>query len=517
MPLLENLAEGFAGAAGATDAVNRIEKNKAHRQNLSDMALEDTVQAHVDVMKGLQTKLGLNPNDPELQKQLSSERDQLYQLLHSTEQTKPGLVQQLFRHVFRQGNPQQPANNLPSVAAMTAAAPQATADKWKNSGKPYQDPTSKQWLQPQVDASGAMRTTPMPEGYQPPTQVKTTTKLLNVKGKGWSFVTYETGEGGKVLKIMAGAAPPRSQVETARTSKTTDPFGVTSTSSGTTRPVYHKEVELTEGAAMPSETAAIADQAPEPGQESKPTPEVKPVPSERKKPAGEMKKELEGMVSKGKPQLDAQGHIPDTAKVNPNLRAAANNLMDGMDITKLPIPQKDRAAAEQLAKQYGWKGQGLFAPGDLMRVRNSLAIIDDFDKGDTLSVLDDAMSRQKIAQAIQNVEKRGMVGQALQTFVTQNLSDAEQRFVNVYLQAVGRISGLSQIVRSGRPTEATIERLKSELPNPAYAGSAAAARDKLALLHDEINIAMDKGQFSEQPLAGKKTGEMTDDEFLQKF
>jgi DNA-binding phage protein len=127
------------------------------------------------------------------------------------------------------------------------------------------------------------------------------------------------------------------------------------------------------------------------------------------------------------------------------------------------------------------------------------------------------MSRQKIAQAIQNVEKRGMVGQALQTFVTQNLSDAEQRFVNVYLQAVGRISGLSQIVRSGRPTEATIERLKSELPNPAYAGSAAAARDKLALLHDEINIAMDKGQFSEQPLAGKKTGEMTDDEFLQKF
>src|SRR5208283_2146306 len=80
----------------------------------------------------------------------------------------------LFRHVFRQQEPEyqksgqpQAQNNLPSVAAMTAAAPAPAADKWKNSGQPYQDPTSKQWLQPQVDASGAMRSTPMPQGFQP--------------------------------------------------------------------------------------------------------------------------------------------------------------------------------------------------------------------------------------------------------------------------------------------------------------------------------------------------------------
>lgn len=124
MPLLENIIEGVARAGGSTGTVDAIEKNKAHRQALSDEALEDTIQLHVDAMKGLQTKIGQNPNDPALQQQLSGERDQLYKLLHSTEQTKPGLVQKLFRHVFRQGEQKQPVNNLPSVESMSAAAPQ---------------------------------------------------------------------------------------------------------------------------------------------------------------------------------------------------------------------------------------------------------------------------------------------------------------------------------------------------------------------------------------------------------
>src|SRR5208282_6067621 len=157
------------------NSANAIEQNKQRRQNLSDQELEDTVQAHMDVMKGIQAKLGANPNDPELTNQLSSERDQLFHLLHpSNNPDALGRVKKLFRHVFRQQEPEyqksgqpQAQNNLPSVAAMTAAAPAPAADKWKNSGQPYQDPTSKQWLQTQVDASGAMRSTPMPEGFQP--------------------------------------------------------------------------------------------------------------------------------------------------------------------------------------------------------------------------------------------------------------------------------------------------------------------------------------------------------------
>lgn len=126
MPFLENLTEGLASAAGATDAVKRIEAQKTRRQNLSDTALEDAVQIHVDTMKGIQARLGSNPNDPELTKQLSSERDQLFQLLHPANNPDAlGRVKKLFRHVFRQQEPapQQPVNNLPSVAAMTAGAP----------------------------------------------------------------------------------------------------------------------------------------------------------------------------------------------------------------------------------------------------------------------------------------------------------------------------------------------------------------------------------------------------------
>jgi hypothetical protein len=125
--LVDNLLEGFANAAGATDTANRLRGERQHRQNLDDTALEDAVQVHMDTMKGIQARLGSNPNDPELQKQLSGERDQLFQLLHPANNPDAlGRVKKLFRHVFRQQEPtsKQPVNNLPSVAAMTAAAPQ---------------------------------------------------------------------------------------------------------------------------------------------------------------------------------------------------------------------------------------------------------------------------------------------------------------------------------------------------------------------------------------------------------
>lgn len=142
MPLLENLAQGFANATGATGAANDIQQAKNRRQNLSDKALEDTVQAHADVMKGLQAKLGQNPSDTKLQQALASERQQLFELLHPANNPDHlGRVQKLFRHVFRQGEPQQPANNLPSVEMMTAAAPAGQPDKFQEFKKLYREAT----------------------------------------------------------------------------------------------------------------------------------------------------------------------------------------------------------------------------------------------------------------------------------------------------------------------------------------------------------------------------------------
>lgn len=141
--LVDNILEGLANATGAERTASRLGEERKHRQQLSDEALEDTIQSHVDVMKGLQARLGQNPNDPQLLQQLGSERDQLYKLLHSSEQTKPGLVQKLFRHVFRQkGEKPQPVNNLPSVEMMAAAAPQQP-DKFKEFQKLYKEATGK--------------------------------------------------------------------------------------------------------------------------------------------------------------------------------------------------------------------------------------------------------------------------------------------------------------------------------------------------------------------------------------
>jgi hypothetical protein len=257
-------------------------------------------------------------------------------------------------------------------------------------------------------------------------------------------------------------------MDTTRTSTTTDPFGVTSTTNSTLK---RRPAGATPGVEQDTPSRA--------------TP-------------GDMKKKAAALAPAGPAKLDESGHIPLTAKVNPQLREAANNLIDGMDVSKLPIPQRDRAAAEQLAKQYGWTGQGMFGPKDKLLIRESTGILKQFAASPSLSVLDNAASRLKIQQVLQNSEKRGMIGQGVQNLVAYNLSKEESEFVTLYNQAVGRISGLSQLVRSGRATEAQIERLKTELPNPATTSSSAHARQKFEQIQNEIDIALEKGQFVEQ-------------------
>src|SRR6185369_13596747 len=57
--------------------------------------------------------------------------------------------------------------------------------------------------------------------------------------------------------------------------------------------------------------------------------------------------------------LDQNGHIPPTSAVNNQVREAANQLLDGKDIDKLPT--KVRMPAAEIARSYGWE-QGKFTP-----------------------------------------------------------------------------------------------------------------------------------------------------------
>jgi len=159
--------------------------------------------------------------------------------------------------------------------------------------------------------------------------------------------------------------------------------------------------------------------------------------------------------------------------------------------------------------------QGLFGPKDKLLIRESTGILKQLANSDSLTVLDDTGSRLKLQQVLQNPDKRTFVGQTLQTLSAGSLSAKEQEFVTLYNQAVGRISGLSQLVRSGRATEAQIERLKTELPNPATTADSRHAKQKLAQIQNEIDIALEKGQFVEGQ--GGKSGDTSDDDFLKKF
>jgi hypothetical protein len=195
-------------------------------------------------------------------------------------------------------------------------------------------------------------------------------------------------------------------------------------------------------------------------------------------------------------KLDANGHIPAGA-ANEYLRAMANQLLDGQDVDKVKGRTQDIPAAEALAGRYGWQ-QGKLTPMEMTRVQESVKILIGLRDSQVLNVLDDASSRAKLAQAI-NIDphKSGRIGTLFNNWLSSNMTPAEREFYRLYMQSVGRITGLSQLTRTGRPTEATIQRLMSELPNPSTpnGASSADAKESLKYLLDEVNIALQKRTF----------------------
>jgi hypothetical protein len=171
----------------------------------------------------------------------------------------------------------------------------------------------------------------------------------------------------------------------------------------------------------------------------------------------------------------------------------ARQLMAGQDVNKLPVNIRERSAA--LARQYGWD-QGKFTPKELLLVNESATFLQDGLRSKALSALDaNFLQRYKLQQAMQNPDKEGYVGRGLTLEAARNLDPAQREFMRLYNQLVGTISGLGQLVRSGRITERTIERLKAELPNPYNTASSADARARIRRLLKEIAVAKQRGTF----------------------
>ncbi len=493
---IADIAEGFANAAGNPTAVAQFEKRKDDRAATEKEQLQAQSHAIFDEVRKLQDqKLKLNPKTDQesianIDKRLTDLQGQFTKLYHPSQ--NPGALAHLPSFI-QEHLGKRPA---PSSAEMGGTNPKLDVPKTPGQAKAQfswagtpagagaeQNPIlskRKQMQEAGFSPEMIQKVEQIDAGLAPKATASRKT-MATVEPDpdsptGYSKVVKDQISG-EELSRESNVLPPRGFIGSEST--TTDPFGVTSHT--TRQPVI-------------------------PGQTSKPAP-VK-TPAEAKK--------LVSSTAPATKQVDAQGHIPPSAKINPQLREAANQILDGMDIDKLPIPQRDRAAAAELARSYGWVGQGLFGPKDKLLIRESTGILKQLANSDSLSVLDDTGSRLKLQQVLQNPDKRGFVGQTLQTLSAGSLSPKEQEFLTLYNQAVGRISGLSQLVRSGRATEAQIERLKTELPNPATTADSAHARQKLAQIQNEIDIALEKGQFIEGQQNGK-SGDTSDDDFLKKF
>jgi hypothetical protein len=181
--------------------------------------------------------------------------------------------------------------------------------------------------------------------------------------------------------------------------------------------------------------------------------------------------------------LDADGHIPSGVG-NDLVRQYANNLLDGQDSLKIPNPRA-RAAAEQLASQYGWS-QGAFTPREKIQFQTATTFLKQLQDSPSLSALDSFVSREKIARAMKDPKSMGLVDR----IAAYNLNPQEAEFLRLYNAALGTVQGLASITRSGRTTEASVNRLKTELPNVLQSPNSADAKARIDQLLKEANVAL---------------------------
>lgn len=283
---------------------------------------------------------------------------------------------------------------------------------------------------------------------------------------------YESAGNQRLAQPAIGGPNPNApsiglvRVPVERSSTTTDPFGVTSTTSSRTTPVT-----------TPARVIGDKQEVRSPAPRSRTSTGVGNTPSK-------------GRVSPTSPRkLDATGHIPLNAG-NPMLVQAANSLIDGMDVEKIPIPQRDRAGAMKLASEYGWAGQGTFTPQQKVLINEAGAKLQQLATTPFLSVLDNPSSRAKIATVLSASDpKSGTIHNLVASQIAQTLTPQEQGFIRAYNAAVGVISGLGPLTRGNRATEAAVNRLMIELPSILQSASSEDAKLRVQQLLQEIEVA----------------------------
>lgn len=390
-------------------------------------------------------------------------------------------------------------------------------------GQPYPGPDGL-YRQAVSNPDGTIGFRQMPPDWKPNTKA-VAGGIVNTKKDGYVKIWVNPYNPSQVVGYQK-ITPGRQYTGSTSSSSSTDPFGLTTSSSRSTMPTNQAPVDLDLSAARQVPDNFTGDELPEssvpaangqPPAASIPSGSPNNTPSPTAAPPRSVAKPATGgstLSSQPKPAatpaqlrsripappqgaqtllpLDANGRIPINAPYNPNLIGAANDLLSGKDEDHLTIPQKAKEAAKNLARAYGWGGQGMFNPQQKLQIKEASTFLNDAVNSDALSVLNSRVSREKLIAALNNSE--GHAGWT-DSFVARNfnLDPKEAEFLRMYRQLTGTISGIASLTRPGRPTEAGIKRLMFELPNPNESHSAADAKERLKRLIKEIDIATQKG------------------------
>ena len=240
-----------------------------------------------------------------------------------------------------QGKYTRPNIKMFTVSGATGAIPldMNRPDTWPEGAVPYEKPTK-------PVRGGLVRT----KAGQSPT--------------GWVQTWLDPYNPNKVVGYSI-TTPSRYYQGTETSRITTDPYGVTSTSNARTVPTNTQETDISTFGKVPMlSDEGIEILSEQPSSNTNPAPPAAPQHNPPAAPHISALKDSSAAAPKVTPQevkdkavalqgeenmpTDDQGHIPSDAKVNPHLKEAANQLLDGVDIKELGIPTRDKAAAEAL-------------------------------------------------------------------------------------------------------------------------------------------------------------------------
>jgi hypothetical protein len=200
--------------------------------------------------------------------------------------------------------------------------------------------------------------------------------------------------------------------------------------------------------------------------------------------------------SSGVLPLDENGHIPD-GQTSPQITQGANDILDGTALSSKDLPAKTRGLSEELARKYGWS-QGKFNRLEQTQIALASRYINEALESPALKTLDKGFIAQlPMLGAMGDPAKEGYISRALTKLAARAQTPQQAEFMRLYRQLAGTISGLGKLSRGGRITEATVNRLLSELPNPANTKDSADAIARLHRLDDEIKAALSNGSFKE--------------------